>query len=158
MEELVAMTDAHTVHVTDFDIIPYLYIANLLITDASSVSSEYSLLDRPMVFLDVPDLIRAAEKSRKGSLDLDTWGRRGGRTVRWPDEAVDAVAWSLEHPDAESEVRQAMAKDLFYNPGVAADVAVRWILDELELPAAGEAADAGAQAGAPAGAREAGQS
>jgi hypothetical protein len=165
MEELVSMTDAHTVHVTDFDIIPYLFIADLLITDASSVSSEYSLLDRPMVFLDVPDLIRAAQKSKKGALDLDTWGRRGGRTVRWPDEAMEAVAWSLENPCAESEVRRAMAKDLFYNPGRAADVAVHWILDELELPAAGaakaaEGADAGrpgARAGARAEAREVGQ-
>lgn len=133
--ELLAMADEHTVHVTDFDIIPYLFVADLLITDASSVSSEYSLMDRPMVFLDVPELLRSAEKSRKGTLDLETWGRRGGRTVRWPDEAVEAVAWSLENPDAAAEVRQSMARDLFYNPGHATDAAVRWILNELDLPA-----------------------
>jgi hypothetical protein len=133
-EELLELVDAHTVHITDFDIIPYLYIADLLITDASSVSSEYALLDRPMVFLDVPQLLRAAAKG-KGSLDLETWGRRGGRTVRWPDEAVEAVAWSLENPRAEGEIRRAMAKDLFYNPGSATDAAVGWILRELRLPA-----------------------
>jgi hypothetical protein len=134
--ELHAMTDEHTVQVTDFDIIPYLFVADLLITDASSVSSEYSLMNRPMVFLDVPELLRAAENSRKGSLDLETWGRRGGRTARWPDEAVESVAWSLENPDAAAEVRQSMARDLFYNPGSATEEAVGWILGELGLPAA----------------------
>jgi hypothetical protein len=148
VEELLEMTDAHTVHITDFDVVPYLYIADLLITDASSVSSEYALLDRPMVFLDVPQLLRAAERSRKGSLDLETWGRRGGRTARWPDEAVEAVAWCLENPRAEGEVRRAMARDLFFNPGTAADVAVRWILDELGLPAeTGEAIAVGTTSG-----------
>jgi hypothetical protein len=47
--------------------------------------------------------------------------------VRWPDEAVEAVAWSLAHPRHGSEVRRAMAKDLFYNPGAAADAAVSWM-------------------------------
>ncbi|HSL69830.1 MAG TPA: CDP-glycerol glycerophosphotransferase family protein, partial [Longimicrobiales bacterium] len=60
--DLLAQVGDHTVQVTDFDIVPYLYVADLLITDASSVSSEYSLLDRPMVFLDVPDLLDAAAR------------------------------------------------------------------------------------------------
>lgn len=135
--ELMALVDAHTVHVTDFDIVPYLYVADLLITDASSVSSEYSLMDRPMVFLDVPDLLASAAGSKKANLDLETWGRNGGVIARWPDEAVEAVAWSLAHPDDASEVRRAMAADLFYNPGRATDAAMEWILGELDLAPAG---------------------
>ncbi len=126
------LLDSHTRLVRDYDITPYLFAADLLITDASSVSSEYSLLNRPMVFLDVPELLKAVRK--KGvRLDLDTWGRRGGVTVRWPDEAADAVAWSLAHPKHASEVRRKMACDLFYNPGHATDAAVRWILARLGL-------------------------
>lgn len=135
-DQLLALTDAHTVHVTDFDIVPYLFVADLLITDASSVSSEYSLMDRPMVFLDVPELLRAAEKNKNANLDLETWGRRGGVIARWPDEAVEAVEWSLANPGAASQVRRSMAADLFYNPGKATDAAVAWILQELGLPAA----------------------
>lgn len=127
---LAPMLDAHTKIVTDFDVVPYLFVADLLITDASSVSNEYSLLDRPMVFLDVPQLLAAMQK--KGvALDLDTWGRKGGAVVRWPDEAVDAVAAGLAHPERESEVRRAMAQDLFFNPGRATDAAVTWILNRL---------------------------
>ncbi len=126
------LLDGHMRLVRDYDIVPYLFIADLLITDASSVSSEYSLLDRPMVFLDVPELLEAARQ--KGViLDLETWGRRGGITVRWPDEAVEAVAWSLAHPKDGSEVRRAMALDLFYNPGRATHAAVQWILTRLGL-------------------------
>jgi hypothetical protein len=125
------LLDAHTKMVTDFDVVPYLFVADLLITDASSVSSEYSLLDRPMVFIDVPELLEAM-RVKGVSLDLETWGRRGGITVRWPDEAVDAVRWALDHPGHGGRVRRAMAKDLFYNPGHAAETAARWFLDRCE--------------------------
>jgi len=123
--------DAHTKLVRDPDIVPYLFVADLLLTDASSVSSEYCLLDRPMVFIDVPELIESVQK--KGhAVDLETWGRRGGVTANWPDEIVDGVRWSLDNPSHGSPIRQAMAKDLFYNPGSAAKAAVRWILSWLE--------------------------
>lgn len=128
------LLDAHTKLVTDFDVVPYLYAADLLITDASSVSNEYALLDRPMVFLDVPQLL--ATMQRKGvALDLDTWGRKGGAVVRWPDEAVEAVADGLAHPGAQSDVRRAMAGDLFFNPGRATDAAVNWVLQRLAIAA-----------------------
>lgn len=120
------LLDRHTRLVRDFDIVPYLFVADLLVSDASSVSSEYALLDRPMVFLDVPEMLTAMQAKGR-SLDLETWGRRGGVTVRWPDEAVEAVRWSLAHPRQASAVRRAMARDLFYNPGRAADAAAAWV-------------------------------
>lgn len=124
--------DAHTRIVSDYDVVPYLFVADLLVTDASSVSNEYSLMNRPMVFLDVPDLLAAGRKKGQ-SVDLDTWGRRGGVTVRWPDEAVEAVESSLAHPGRGSDVRRAMAKDLFFNPGQAGDTAANWIRSRLGL-------------------------
>lgn len=128
------LLDAHTRLVRDYDVVPSLFVADALITDASSVSNEYSLLDRPMVFLDVPQMLEAMQR-KKVPLDLDTWGRKGGVTVRWPDEAVDAVAWSLDHPRHGSAVRRAMARDLFYNPGRATDAAVAWVRERLGLAA-----------------------
>ena len=123
------LLDAHTRLAKELDVVPLLYAADILVSDASSVSNEYSLLDRPMVFLDVPQLLATME--RKGSLDLDTWGRKGGMTARWPDDAVDAVAWSLAHPRSGSATRRAMARDLFYNPGRATDAAMRWIRERI---------------------------
>jgi CDP-glycerol:poly(glycerophosphate) glycerophosphotransferase len=125
------LLDRHTKLVRDFDIVPYLFIADLLISDASSVSSEYALLDRPTVFLDVPEMIRAM-RAKGRAIDLDTWGRKGGVTVRWPDEAVDAVRESLAHPRRGGALRRAMARDLFYNPGRATGAAVAWIRERLQ--------------------------
>lgn len=131
-KRLAPLLDAHTKLVHDYDVVPYLYAADLLITDASSVSNEYALLNRPMVFLDVPQLL--ASMTKKGvALDLDTWGRKGGVTVRWPDEAVEAVRWSLAHPRQGGSLRKAMARDLFYNPGRATEHAVRWVRERLGL-------------------------
>lgn len=131
-ERLRPLLDRHTRLVHDYDVVPYLFVADLLVTDASSVSNEYSLMNRPMVFLDVPQMLETMQK--KGvALDLDTWGRKGGVTVRWPDEAVEAVEWSLAHPRHGSPTRRAMARDLFYNPGRAADAAMSWIRERLGL-------------------------
>ena len=125
------LLDRHTKLATGLDVVPYLFVADLLLTDASSVSNEYALLDRPMVFLDVPQLLAAME--RKGvALDLGTWGRKGGPVARWPDEAVDAIAWSLAHPRRNGPVRRAMARDLFYNPGRATDAAMAWVTARLK--------------------------
>lgn len=124
------LLDRHTRLVTDYDVVPYLFVADLLISDASSVSNEYALLNRPMVFLDVPQLLDSMKK--KGvALDLDTWGRKGGVTTRWPDEAVEAVGWSLAHPRSGSDVRWEMARDLFFNPGQATAAALGWIQRRL---------------------------
>lgn len=126
------LLDRHTRLVNDYDVVPYLFVADLLISDASSVSNEYALLDRPMVFLDVPQLLASMEK--KGvALDLDTWGRKGGVTTRWPDEAVEAVAWSLAHRRHGSAIRRSMARDLFYNPGNATAAALEWTARRLGL-------------------------
>ncbi len=128
------LLDRHTRLVHDYDVVPYLFAADLLLTDASSVSNEFSLLDRPMVFLDVPQLLAAMQK-KEVALDLDTWGRKGGVTTRWPDETVEAVAWSLAHPRQASATRRAMARDLFFNPGRATAAAVRWVESTLDLAA-----------------------
>lgn len=126
------LLDKHTRLVTGLDVVPYMAAADLLISDASSVSNEFSLLDRPMVFLDVPQLLDNMRK--KGvSLDLETWGRKGGLTARWPDDAVKAVAWSLAHPRSETRVRREMARDLFFNPGRATSAALRWLEQRLGL-------------------------
>ena len=117
------------------DVIPLLFVADLLITDASSVSSEYSLLDRPMVFLDVPKLIAKAEAKDSSQVDLDTWGRKCGQIAKTPDEALDLVVKGLANPGELSSIRQAMAKDLFYNPGRATEAATEWVEQNLRTPA-----------------------
>ena len=106
--------------VRDKDVVPYLYAADLLLSDASSVAVEYTLLDRPIVFLDVPRLL--SKVTEKGAaLDLDTYGRKIGTLLNKPEEVVAAVKHNLAHPQLQSEIRKTMAADVFYAPGRAAD-------------------------------------
>lgn len=131
-ERLAPLEGEHLRIVRTPDIIPTMFIADLLISDASSAANEYTLLDRPIVFLDIPELIDAAVDS--GALvDLDTWGRKGGTVVGDADAALDAIADGLARPRAASEVRRAMAADLFYNPGQATLGAAKWLEAELDL-------------------------
>jgi CDP-glycerol glycerophosphotransferase (TagB/SpsB family) len=116
------------------DAIPALHAADLLISDASSIANEYLLLDRPIVFVDVPALLHAAA-AEDDRLDLDTWGRSGGVIASGPAAVVDAVAEGLANPHAQSETRQTIARDLFYNPGKATQAAVRWLRDEGRVAA-----------------------
>jgi len=106
--------------VTDPNVIPYLHAADLLVTDASSVSVEYSLLDRPMVFLDVPELLKDVV-DRGGALDLDTHGRKAGLMIQWPEDVVGAIEESFAAPGRWSRERQALARDIFHDPGRATD-------------------------------------
>jgi hypothetical protein len=129
---LAPLEDEHLRVLGSPDVIESLFVADLLISDASSVSNEYALLDRPMVFLDVPELIAAAG-GNGSALDLDTWGRKGGQVAADPEAAVRAVAEGLEHPERRKKIRQAMVEDLFYNPGHATAAALAWMRRELSL-------------------------
>ncbi len=129
---LAPLEGEHLRVVRDPDVIPLLFAADLLLSDASSVANEYALLDRPIVFLDVPELLAAAA-AEDDRLDLGTWGRRGGIVAPDADAAVSAVAEALADPSIGSDVRRAMTADLFYNPGRATDAALDWLLREMAL-------------------------
>ena len=130
-ERLARFEDDHCKVVREPDVTPLLYLADVLLSDASSVTNEYSLLDRPIVFLDTPELLARAREAEESALDLDTWGRRGGIVVEAPDDVESAVDESLREPQKHSEVRRAMAKDFFYNPGGATEAAVSWLQEHV---------------------------
>lgn len=129
------LEDEHTRLVRDFDVIPPLFLADLLITDASSVASEYALLDRPMVFLDVPELLAGAVSKNGSMADLDCWGRRAGTIVGEPAQVVGTVEDALAHPERQGEIRRDMARDLFFHPGRATESAVAWARERFALTA-----------------------
>jgi hypothetical protein len=105
--------------VRSWDVVPYLKVADLLVTDASSVAVEYTLLDRPIVFIDVPTLFARVEE-RSEAMDLTTYGRRIGVVVERPEDVVAAISDSLAHPDREGALRRTMAEHVFHGPGTAA--------------------------------------
>lgn len=115
----------------DLDVVPALAAADVLVTDASSVSQEFCLLDRPILFADVPELFDS-ERYRR-TVDLATWGRQAGKLFRTPAEASRALDAAIADPAAQSEIRRALAADLFYDPGNATDRAVEAVYRELQL-------------------------
>jgi CDP-Glycerol:Poly(glycerophosphate) glycerophosphotransferase len=130
---LAPLENDHVRIVRHIDVIPTLFIADLLLTDASSVANEYALLDRPIVFLDVPELVEITYA--KGALvDLGTWGRRGGRLSHNPASAVKDIEASLADPAENSDVRQALVADMFFNAGRATAAATAWMHEELGVP------------------------
>lgn len=124
-------TSQHCQVVRELNVIPLMYVADLLVSDASSVSNEYALLNRPMVFLNTPDLLDKERESGNSMLDLDTWGQKGGALVKEPKEIEEAIDFNLRNPKIYSDVRRAMVKDLFYNPGTATEAAVAWLKEHV---------------------------
>ena len=114
--------------VRDFNVAPSLFVSDLLISDASSVANEFLVLDRPIVFVDVPEMFPEWEMT-----DLETWGRKTGTLVKAVPELVEAVRAELKKPGRLGPVRKAAAADLFHDPGHATDRAVRKLYELLDL-------------------------
>lgn len=118
------------------DVIPMLFVADLLISDASSVVNEYTLLDRPILYLDTPELLEQARNARHSMLDLETHGREGGLVACNASEVPHLVAESLADPARLSAERRETANNLFFNQGHATDVAMAW-MEQHVLPSGG---------------------
>ena len=118
------------VHVAHgFDASPYLFAADALVTDHSSVGFEFMLLDRPIVVIDCPDLLAHARVSRNKVALL-----RQGADVTDAAGVASAVSLGLAEPRRHSKHRRATAEELFYGAGGATKRAVNVIYDVLGLP------------------------
>jgi CDP-glycerol glycerophosphotransferase (TagB/SpsB family) len=107
----------------------YLPGADVLITDHSSVGFEYLLLDRPLIRIELPDLIK---KTDIEPIYVDLLSA-ASVTVHNVDEAVKAVDQSFAEPLFKSTARRALAERMFYKPGSATQRAISEMYDVLEL-------------------------
>ena len=128
-ERLAALAHADLAVGRTADVVPLLFAADVLISDASSVSNEFLLLDRPIIFLEFEGQLDAFRESA----DVETWGRKVGETVRNAADIGGAVDRALADPRALSEIRRQAARDIFYGPGGATARAVAEIYRLLEL-------------------------
>ena len=77
----------NTLFIDDYDITPYLYAADVLISDTSSVLYEFMLLDKPVI------TFRTQSRPDKG-IDIDD-----------PVMLRDVLDWSLQNPGFQSQNR-----------------------------------------------------
>jgi CDP-glycerol glycerophosphotransferase (TagB/SpsB family) len=125
------------------DICPYLAAADVMITDHSSAGFEYLLLDRPLVRIHVPELLRSSNINE----DYVALLAEAAASVDDHTAALTAVERGLAEPAARSGSRQQVAGDLFYKAGTATARAVHELYDAMELePAAALAPARGREA------------
>lgn len=113
------------------DVVPALAAADVLVTDASSVAQEFCLLDRPIVFAGARSVF-ASERYR-ATADTAAWGTKAGIEAATPEEARAALDRAAANPGEHSAVRQALARDVFHDPGRATERAVAEVYALLRL-------------------------
>jgi glycosyltransferase involved in cell wall biosynthesis len=109
---------------------PYMFVADAMVTDHSSVGFEFMLLDRPLVVIDCPDLLEHARINRQKADLL----RSAADVVGRADDLERIVSAALASPERHSDRRKMIANELFYCAGSATSRAVACIYDLLSLP------------------------
>ncbi len=113
------------------NVTPYLAAADVMISDHSSAAFEYLLLDRPLVRIDLPQLIRQANVHP----DYVRLLADASHNVTSADDAARAVEQAISSPGALSDVRRRVASDLFHRPGTAAARCAAALYEVLDLSA-----------------------
>jgi hypothetical protein len=109
------LSHPHTHLASGANIAPCLAAADVMVTDHSSAGFEYLLLDRPLVRIELPDLIRQANVHA----DYVQLMAACALNVTTAGSAVAAVEHALAAPAALSASRRQVASELFYEPGTA---------------------------------------
>jgi hypothetical protein len=107
----------------------YLPAADIMITDHSSVGFEYLLLDRPLIRIHVPELIKNTD-IEPTYVDLLASASTSTNNV---DEVLAAVERGFMDPCENSTTRIAVANEMFYKPGTATERALRELHELMEL-------------------------
>jgi hypothetical protein len=107
----------------------YLPAADVMITDHSSVGFEYLLLDRPLIRIHVPELIKNTD-IEPSYVELLANASSSANDV---DQTVTAVERAFAEPKVKSSDRVAVANEMFYKPGTATARAVTELYELMEL-------------------------
>lgn len=130
VERLTPILQKHDGHLAARGTIaPYLVAADVMITDHSSAGFEYLLLDRPLIRIEMPELI-ARTNIHPDYVDLLV---KASTTVRNPTDTVSAVESAYADPARLSNQRKAVAEELFYKPGTATSRAITELYKAIEL-------------------------
>ncbi len=131
--------------IRDPDASRYLMAADALVTDHSSIGFEYALLDRPIVVIDAPELLRRARINPHKVAML----RAAAHVASDPAGVLRGLEWQLANPPARSAERRRLGDMLFYKAGTATDRAVGVVYRALGLDPLTAPAPAARSVGAP---------
>ena len=108
---------------------PYIVAGDVLVTDHSSVGFEYLLLDRPVVRIELQELITKTD-IEPAYVELLA---SASTSVQTSSEAAAAVQRAFEEPGRLSQERRAVASDMFHRPGTATERALCYMYEVIEL-------------------------
>jgi CDP-glycerol glycerophosphotransferase (TagB/SpsB family) len=125
------LEDGSAVLASHADICPYLAAADVMVTDHSSAGFEYLLLDRPLVRIQVPELVALANihpdyVRMLGQVSESTSG---------VDDTIAAIDRALVDPTSRRANRRTVASDLFFEPGTATQRCAAALYDAIGLDA-----------------------
>jgi len=145
LRPILARGRGHIVSAADAS--PWLVASDVLITDHSSIGFEYLLLDRPLIRIEVRELISGADIAPE-YVELMV---SAARTVTSGAGIVPAVEEALAAPRQLSAARKAIAAELFHEPGGATGRAAAelYALMELNAPVLAATMESGAAAALP---------
>ncbi len=110
--EKLAETHDNIIMLTDIDITPYLAIADVVVSDVSSVAFEAMLLDKPVALFSNPN---APDYANYDPKDMEWAWRDMAHEANDLEELLQAVDTALEHPEANAE-RRAYYRELLQIP------------------------------------------
>jgi CDP-glycerol glycerophosphotransferase (TagB/SpsB family) len=136
LEPILARGDGHLIRSADAS--PWLVAADVLITDHSSIGFEYLLLDRPLIRISMPELLKRTDIAQEYVELLIA----ASMTIESAAQVVGAVEQALADPRHLSAARKTVGAELFHAPGRATDRAVHelYALMELDEPGSVHAA------------------
>jgi CDP-glycerol glycerophosphotransferase (TagB/SpsB family) len=117
------------------DASPLLAVADLMVTDHSSIGFEYVVLDRPLLIYDAPELPSAARINPEKIVLL----RSAATVASTPEELSHLAAAALREPHRLSNARRRVARELFHDPGHATERSLQLVRALLAPTAAATA-------------------
>lgn len=109
----------------DWDTEKYLYIADMLITDWSSIANDYIVLDRPILFLEIPYMLFKFGFALKPE-------ERPGEIIKTEEEFFKAIEENIKHPDKFRDRRRRLAGKIHYRmDGRASERVIEEVLKRL---------------------------
>jgi hypothetical protein len=128
-------------HIASYQVDPLLVVADLLVTDFSSVALEFIGLDKPVIYVDCPEYFEKTLKLPGYESDPEyvknnpraNAGRHVGRVVTDIGSLDVAAREELADPGRKSAGRRELAATLLYNPGRGASTAADRILEMIGL-------------------------
>lgn len=110
--------------IDDQNINPYLFLADLMVTDYGGASLEFMTMNKPIVYLDCPEFFEI-----RGQDIFEKQARETGMITDDIASLGHTIDLALQDPEPYRSKRRELLSKLLYNPGNAARAGFRVLYD-----------------------------